>query len=124
MIPDQAILINAVPLQEARYSSEIENIVTTQDELFRAAGDETSKTDPETKEVLRYRTALREGSEKIAGGKRLSMQMIRDVCSTLRDQKINFRAAKEQVYIGGRGGVTYTPPRGGPRGGVSAPGLA
>jgi len=114
LIPDQAILINAVPLQEARYSSEIENIVTTQDELFRAAGDETSKTDPETKEVLRYRTALREGSEKIAGGKRLSMQMIRDVCSTLRDQKISFRAAKEQVYIGGRGGVTYTPPRGGP----------
>jgi Fic family protein len=36
LIPDQAILINAIPLQEAKLSSEIENIVTTQDELFRA----------------------------------------------------------------------------------------
>jgi len=37
LIPDQAILINAIPLQEAKLSSEIENIVTTQDDLFRAA---------------------------------------------------------------------------------------
>lgn len=41
LIPDQAILINAVPLQEAQASSEIENIFTTQDSLFRAAIDES-----------------------------------------------------------------------------------
>jgi Fic family protein len=63
LIPDQTILINAIPLQEAKLSSEIENIVTTQDALFRAALDEASVTDPQTKEVIRYRTALRRGYE-------------------------------------------------------------
>jgi len=49
LIPDQSILINIIPLQEAKLSSEIENIVTTQDELFHAALDEASETDPHTK---------------------------------------------------------------------------
>jgi Fic family protein len=66
LIPDQSILINAIPLQEAKLSSEIENIVTTQDDLFKAILNETDRTDPQTKEVLRYRTALRYGFETLA----------------------------------------------------------
>src|SRR4030042_4496544 len=65
LIPNQSILINAIPLQEARLSSEIENIVTTQDELFRAAVEGPGRADPRTKEVLRYRTALRPGYEPL-----------------------------------------------------------
>ena len=61
LIPNQSILINAIPLQEAKQSSEIENIVTTQDELFRAAVEEPGRVDPRAKEVLRYRSALRHG---------------------------------------------------------------
>lgn len=86
LIPDQAILINAIPLQEAKLSSEIENIVTTQDELYRAALDETAVTDPQTKEVLRYRTALRQGYEALKREK-LSLGMIRQVCGTLRGER-------------------------------------
>lgn len=59
-IPNQSILVNSLILQEARSSSEIENIVTTDDSLFRAFAAQTSKIDPATKEVLRYRQALRE----------------------------------------------------------------
>jgi Fic family protein len=115
LIPDQSILINAIPLQEARLSSEIENIVTTQDELFRAALDEASATDPQTKEVLRYRTALRRGYEQLAD-RPISMELIREVCSILRGQPVGFRSADEQVYIGNvlAGTVTYMPPAGGP----------
>lgn len=114
LIPDQAILINAIPLQEAKLSSEIENIVTTQDELFRAALDENAATDPQTKEVLRYRTALRRGYEELAK-RPLSMELVREVCGVLRGSDVGFRTAKEQVYIGNRrtNTVTYTPPRGG-----------
>lgn len=114
LIPNQSILINAIPLQEAKLSSEIENIVTTQDELFRAALDESATTDPQTKEVLRYRTALRQGSERLAS-RPLSMEMIREVCSTLRGEQIGFRSLKEQVFIGNSAAkrITYTPPRGG-----------
>ena len=101
LIPDQSILINAIPLQEARLSSEIENIVTTQDELFRAAGDEAAVTDPQTKEVLRYRTALRQGYEALRL-QALSLKMIRQVCRTLHDEAVDFRGAGEQVAIGNR----------------------
>lgn len=64
LIPNQAILINAIPLQEAKLSSEIENIVTTQDALFQAALDENRNADFATKEVLRYRTALRREAKR------------------------------------------------------------
>ena len=48
-IPNQAILINSIVLQEARLSSEIENIVTTSDELYRAAANMDGKADPHAK---------------------------------------------------------------------------
>src|SRR4051794_17464993 len=57
-MPHQDILINSIALQEARLSSEIENIVTTNDELYKAATDERLATSPHAKEVLRYREAL------------------------------------------------------------------
>lgn len=114
LIPDQSILINSIPLQEAKLSSEIENIVTTQDELFRAALDEKSATDPQTKEVLRYRTALRRGYERLAA-EPLSMELVRGVCSILRDETVEFRSRDDVVWIGNptTGTITYTPPAGG-----------
>jgi Fic family protein len=115
LIPDQAMLINSIPLQEAKLSSEIENIVTTQDNLYHAALDERRTTDPQTKEVLRYRTALRQGYENLKIGP-LSLETLREVCGTLLDKPVQFRGPQDQVYIGNRtaGTVTYTPPNGGP----------
>ena len=60
IIPNQNIFINALVLQEAKDSSEIENIITTHDELFRAGLDIESVTH-ETKEVQHYREALIRG---------------------------------------------------------------
>jgi Fic family protein len=112
LIPNQAILINAIPLQEARRSSEIENIVTTQDELFRAALDERHPADPQTKEVLRYCTALRHGYEAVKRGP-VSAALLAQLCGILRDEPVSFRI-EERVYIGSRAAktVTYTPPVG------------
>jgi len=61
LIPNQGVLIRAILLQEAKLSSEIENIVTTNDELYRAFSDDAEKTDPATKEVLRYEESLWHG---------------------------------------------------------------
>jgi Fic family protein len=58
LIPNQDILVGSIPLLEAQASSEIENIVTTADRLFRFANEPASQADPATKEALRYRTAL------------------------------------------------------------------
>ncbi|MBW1822920.1 MAG: Fic family protein [Deltaproteobacteria bacterium] len=64
-IPNQSMLVNSVVLQEAKASSEIENIITTDDALFRAFTTKTSRVDPSTKEVLRYREALWEGYKEL-----------------------------------------------------------
>ena len=65
LLPNQDVLINTIPLLEARASSEIENIVTTTDELFKFAQADREARDPATKEALRYRTALRRGVESL-----------------------------------------------------------
>ncbi|MHA7865017.1 Fic/DOC family N-terminal domain-containing protein [Flagellimonas marinaquae] len=57
-VPNQSMLVNAITLQGAKDSSEIENIVTTQDNLYQAFTANTNITDAQTKEVLRYRQAL------------------------------------------------------------------
>lgn len=114
LIPDQAILINSIPLQEARLSSEIENIVTTQDELFRAAMDDTASTDPQTKEILRYRAALRYGYDFLKE-KEFDLEFVLKVCTILMGRSMQFRKEEEKVFIGNRvrGSVSYTPPDGG-----------
>lgn len=113
LIPDQSILINAIPLQEAKLSSEIENIVTTHDELFRAALDESRATDPQAKEVLRYRTALRHGYEALRTSP-FSMDLVRALCQILRNEPVDFRAEDQRVQIvRGDNTVVYTPPHGG-----------
>ncbi len=60
-IPNQSILVNGIILQEARFSLEIENIITTNNELYTAAADEKLATDPHAKAILRYRQALWHG---------------------------------------------------------------
>jgi Fic family protein len=114
LIPNQSILINAIPLQEAKLSSEIENIVTTQDELYRAALDNGISSNSQTKEVLRYRTALKYGFDSLATSG-FSIELIREVCAVLRGVDVNFRTFAENVYIGNplTKHIRYTPPSGG-----------
>jgi len=64
-IPNQGILINTLALQEAQASSEIENIVTTQDDLFRSDLEADGVGSGPAKEVARYRDALRLGYDRM-----------------------------------------------------------
>lgn len=59
-IPNSEILINTLLLQEAKDSNEIENIITTNDEIFQASIDETISSFT-AKEVLNYASALKKG---------------------------------------------------------------
>ena len=112
LIPNQSILINSIPLQEARLSSEIENIVTTQDALFRAAVEAPGRVDTRTKEVLRYRTALRHAYDALQS-QPLSLDLVLDVCRILSDSPVAFRD-EEPILIedAGAGSAIHTPPRG------------
>jgi len=114
LIPNQDILINALPLREAQDSSEIENIVTTGDKLYKAAILPPGATiDPQTKEVLRYRTALRKGYDLLKD-QPLSMGMLRQICEGLLDHEVQFRLGSgTQLGNKAMGVVVYTPPDGG-----------
>ena len=113
-LPNQAILVDAIPLQEARSSSEIENIVTTGDALYQAlaSGDEDSQMDPNAKEVLRYREALWAGLGSLQKRKTLDIALFESICSLIRGMDVQVR--RDEVSIGAPdiGLVVYTPPGG------------
>lgn len=112
LIPNQAMLINAIPLQEAQLSSEIENIVTTQDALFRAAVTDPDRADPATREVLRYRTALRHSFDALQT-RPIDTDLIIEVCSVLRGGRVTLRDEEPILIEDVAAGVAvYTPPRG------------
>jgi Fic family protein len=108
-LPNASVLINAIPLLEAQASSEIENIVTTTDELFSAAHADDPASSPAAREALRYRTALRRGFERIRARPLTSSTAI-EVCTTLHGHDVEVRTGA--VYIGdpASGHRTYTPP--------------
>ncbi len=112
-LPNQDILINTLPLLEAKASSEIENIVTTADKLFRhAQPDREAQADPATKEALRYRTALRRGVESIKT-RPLATATAVDVCRTLLGVDLDIRKVPGTTLMNqGTGEVIYTPPAG------------
>lgn len=111
-LPDPTMLINLIPLMEAQASSEIENIVTTNDELFKAANGALSTLTPQVKEALRYREALRAGHESL-DLRPITHQTAIDVCSILQASPAIIRN-QPGTYIGNpaTGRCIYTPPVG------------
>jgi Fic family protein len=111
LIPNQAMLVNTLPLLEARASSEIENIVTTADELFRHAGNE-AQANPATKEALRYSRALFEGFRALRQTP-LSTRTAEQVCTTIKGIEMPVRRTPGTTLMNDRTGETiYTPPEG------------
>lgn len=112
LIPNSAVLVNALPLLEARASSEIENIVTTTDKLFEFADIAEDRADAATKEALRYRTALYEGTKMVQRGM-LTTDMAIQICSTIKGIDLDIRAESGTTLKSRMTGeVIYTPPVG------------
>lgn len=114
LIPDQSVLINAIPMLEARASSEIENIVTTNDSLFREAsfGNNNPVADSAAKEAMRYRTALHQGFQALSD-RPLSTRIAVDICRTITGTDFDIRATPGTTLRNGvTGDVIYTPPEG------------
>ena len=111
LIPNQSMLINLLPLLEAKDSSEIENIVTTTDKLFQYALEDKG-ADHATKEALRYRTALYQGYIQLER-KPLCTATAIEVCSTLKHSEMDIRKVPG-TFIGNQatGEIIYTPPAG------------
>ena len=112
MLPNEAVLVHALPLQEARRSSEIENIVTTNDELYRAMTSNKTQMTPATKEVLRYREAVWEGVSNLRDQPILDAPLFERICSRIRDVEMGVRSSEVAIINRTTQEVVYTPPTG------------
>lgn len=110
-IPNQGILINTLGLQEAKDSSEIENIVTTHDELFKGDVHPDSFANPAAKEVLRYRQALRYGFEKVRATGLLTANHMVGIQAELERNNAGFRKLPGTALKDGGGQTVHTPPQ-------------
>lgn len=112
-IPNQSLLINSLSLQEAKSSSEIENIITTNDALFRAFTSPSLKDDPAIKEVLRYREALWEGYVALKKRPILSTNLFIRIVQTIKKNQAGIRNTPGTKIENSRTKeVVYTPPEG------------
>ncbi|MCP4863864.1 MAG: Fic family protein [Alteromonas sp.] len=111
-IPNEAILINTLALQEAKDSSEVENIVTTHDELYKANLFEEAITSPATKEVQDYAVALKQGFQTARQSKLIRLSDILAIQQNLEHNNAGLRKLPGTDLKNARTGeVVYTPPQ-------------
>lgn len=111
-IPNQAMLINAIVLQEAKDSSEIENIVTTQDELYKALAVNKAQISPGTEEVVNYRKAIFQGFDLVIKQGFLRVNDIESIQQELVDNTAGIRSTPGTVLKNDKTGeVVYDPPQ-------------
>jgi len=112
LIPNPAVLVNTLPLLEAQASSEIENIVTTTDQLFQYASIGNERADPATKEALRYRTALHEGIQQLQT-RPVCTALAEQLCSRVKGQEMSVRKVPGVALANDANRkIIYTPPEG------------
>ena len=112
-IPNESILISTLTLQEARESSSVENIVTTQDDLYKTDLGISSFVNPAAKEVLDYRAAILHGFQLVKDKHVLSCNIIKDVQQQLEHNKAGFRTMPGTMLKRSDGEVVYIPPQDG-----------
>lgn len=111
-IPNQAILINTLPLQEAKLSSAIENVLTTNEKLFEAFASKSNGYDPQTKEVLRYKEALWEGYNKLKKNNLLTTNSFISIFQKIKETTAGIRNTPGTKISTSKGEIIYTPPEG------------
>ena len=111
ILPNPAILLNAVVLKEARASSEIENVITTQDKLYQALSAKGLQVDNSTKEVLRYREAMLYGFHFVQKKGFLSTNAIIGIQKILEENTAGIRKLPgTALRNAATGKIIYTPP--------------
>lgn len=118
-IPNQGMLINTISLQEAKASSAVENIFTTDDELYKAFSDNPNQVQQgPSKEILHYRESLWEGYYHLKQSPTFSLEYLELIYKKITGENDGIRKPFAQIYIkqGGTGPnagtAVYTPPRG------------
>lgn len=113
-LPNPNLLLNTIILQESKESSAIENIVTTQDELYKASLNITDKIkNPAAKEVIQYREAMYWGLEQMQKNGLITTNLLVGIMQKLRNSSDNIRKNPgTKLANPSTKAVVYTPPEG------------
>jgi Fic family protein len=111
-LPNPTLFLDTIYLQEAKASSEVENIITTNDELYKSIVADKKVENPATKEVLRYKEALWLGLEQIKSKPFITTNLCISIVQCIKQNKASIRNTPGTTLSNTKGEVIYTPPTG------------
>lgn len=111
-LPNPTLFLDTIHLQEAKASSAIENIITTNDDLYQALIADKKFESPETKEVLRYKEALWMGLERMKSRPFITTNLCIELVQTIKGNTAGIRKTPGTTLSNPAGEVIYTPPSG------------
>lgn len=112
-LPNPAVLINTIGLQEAKASSEIENIITTHDELYQSDVADRKVESSSTKEVIFYKEALWYGHEQVTKKGIITTNLLIKLVQLIKQNQASIRTVPgTQIKNDSTGEIVYTPPEG------------
>ena len=111
-LPNPTLFLDTIYLQEAKASSEVENIITTNDELYKSLVADKKVDDSPTKEVLSYKEALWLGLEQIKSKPFITTNLCIKIVQCIKQNTASIRKTPGTNLSNTRGEVIYTPPTG------------
>lgn len=111
-LPNPNLFLDTIYLQEAKASSEIENIITTNDELYKSLVADRKIESPATKEVLSYKEALWLGLEKLKSRPFITTNLCIKIVQCIKQNNSSIRVTPGTTLSNTQGEVIYTPPSG------------
>lgn len=111
-LPNPTLFLDTIHLQEAKASSEIENIITTNDELYKTLITDNKFENGFIKEVLNYKEALWLGLEKLEHRPFITTNLFIEIVQCIKQNKASIRTIPGTTLKNQNGVVIYTPPTG------------
>jgi Fic family protein len=111
-LPNPTLFIDTIHLQEAKASSEIENIITTNDELYKSVVADRNSENQATKEVLYYKEALWKGLESLNTRPFITTNLCVEIVQSIKRNTAGIRVTPGTTLTNSNGEVIYTPPSG------------
>jgi Fic family protein len=111
-LPNHQLFLDTIHLQEAKASSEIENIITTNDELYKSVVANKKFENPSAKEVISYKNALWHGLKQLESRPFITINLCIDIMQRIKENTSGIRTTPGTTLSSTSGDVIYTPPSG------------
>lgn len=111
-LPNPGLFLDTIHLQEAKGSSEIEQIITTNDDLYKSVVADKQFDNPATKEVIHYKEALWKGMQIIENRPFISTNLCVEIMQSIKKNTSGIRTTPGVALKNGKGKIIYTPPTG------------